>query len=285
MATEVYPGIIEGHTLRRTLYGWEGTQVSIVKNPGGDQATALYWAMMNNDVPQYLEPWPTGTLGAILFVQDILAEPVQGEPQIIKVTAVYRGPQGGTPDPVDNDGEATIAVGSTVQPLITTRDRDGNEMKVEHTYEWEEDNEPQSRTDEQVVEADINRPLTTLSFTRREVDSPGDRSLLCVGKVNSSYFHGGNARTWLCTKIMGTSIDLGLTYNVAYEFQRAPLQRFASAVQTAAPAAVTTIDTWDAVGRFIDPDTGRPIIGAQLNVEERTWAVYDEIDFAGALSL
>ena len=119
------------------------------------------------------------------------------------------------------------------------------------------------------------QPTTTLTASRVESVSPGQKSKTYVGKVNSGTWSldpGCLAREWLCTGIDGSSNDRGSTWNVTYSFEYKP--RIVDDDR---------LTGWDARVYYIDPDTGRPPSdcnsGDNKGEGYKVVQIYDEINF------
>lgn len=135
-----------------------------------------------------------------------------------------------------------IEVGATTQTVSTEVDRARQLMKVgwfeEIWFENEEDQVTEQRWiyHEQVGTVDVQIPQTYYRLKRRETDSPANKAIDFVGKINSSKFFRFPPRTWLCTSIAGAYA--GGVYDVSYDFIYNP-------------------STWAATVSFVDPETGR----------------------------
>jgi hypothetical protein len=122
------------------------------------------------------------------------------------------------------DPVPTIQVGTTVQPVQTMFDVDGNLITVTYKNAQEvEVTQPATVT--------FQQPMTTWAMQRKEPPTqeiggsfltPGDKSKVFGGKVNSVAIWGEDPNMWLCTGIAGNSDDNGASYLVDYGFLKAP---------------------------------------------------------------
>ena len=165
------------------------------------------------------------------------------DPEIVKVSVNYGVPRPEDSQPGENQGQnnqGVIRVGSTVQSLVTQKDKDGNDLFVSiDIEETDEDGIVTTTNAKQLGEVEIQIPRMVLSLDRKENGTPGALARTYVGAVNVSPIWGDPERTWLCSRIEGVSNDGGRTYNVTYEFVLNP-------------------DGWDAGIVFIDSETDRP---------------------------
>ena len=117
------------------------------------------------------------------------------------------------------------------------------------------------RTINQGADVELSIPQLVLTETRKESSTPANTARAFVGKVNQFACFGGAARTWLCTRIEGTTNDRGASYEVTYEFQY-------------------NEQTWDAVVVFRDPNTQRPVDSPEEGEGIKTVQVYSVANFA-----
>lgn len=166
---------------------------------------------------------PAITLGAAhpsvtgMYVSDITLKPMTGDPAQFEGTVTYENLNVSLLTP-STSNPAQISVGSTVQQQQTNKDQSGAKITV--TY---------SGTDNGSVSTTYNadplsvyKPQTVVTYERLEPSSPLSNATAYVGYVNSASFLGDAAKTWLCTRISGTSEDGGGSWKNRYEFQRAP---------------------------------------------------------------
>jgi len=255
--------LISGESLEQTADGWRSQAQYQVDGVTGSAAGKLYQAMSNSNVPQFGDPHPVLSL---LRVSNRSARPItDASTQVVVITITYEQPTSEQQTPSETE-QSQIQVGSSVESVVTQRDVDGNQILVTHTYsKTDAEGNVQEVTQTQGGEVEYQVPSTSFSFSRREPQSPGDKSLLYVGKINSAFFAGAPAGHWLCTRIEGSSDDGGQSYNVTYEFQR-------------------NSEGWAATVVFIDTDTGRPPPFLVEGVGIKDIEVYRRIDF-NALNL
>jgi hypothetical protein len=184
----------------------------------------------------------------------------------------------GTEPGIDEEADpGTISVGSSSQTIKVFKDRKGKLLTVGHIVEVEKKvADPKTgivskvkvkEPDIQLREAEITIPQTVLRVSRIESGSPDIKSRKYVGTVNSKALGISKSgrgkdgpRTWLCTRIDGTSNDGGKTYNVTYEFQYDHLE-------------------WGFVATWIDKKTGQPAFTDLTGEESIFYETYDEEDF------
>lgn len=134
------------------------------------------------------------------------------------------------PEPVVGDAHRGGTI-TSVTPLFATGDTteipSGHDLIVE-----------------QPGSVSMQLPFHTVTYTRTESSSPGDKSKAYTGRINSDSVFGDPPHMWLCMKIGGSSRDNGKTYDVTYEFQRNP-------------------ESWDPDAVFIDGETGQPVFGTK----------------------
>lgn len=148
-------------------------------------------------------------------------------------------------DPDDPDAPPRLEVSSTLQPARTEFEFDlatGNKKPIVITFLRLNPDTQEPETLIQTGSVEFMVVMNIVRFYRRERHNPRDNprapSRNYLGHVNSVDVFGDAARTWLCTRYDGVTVDRGATYNVTYEFQ-------------------DDIDTWDATVTFIDDKTGR----------------------------
>lgn len=223
-----------------SLDGFTATRVFLARNlSGADVNARLKEALDLPGVPRPGDPHPSVSN---LYLLTVRAEPYTQESSThARVVATYRVPSFDQAPP-DQPQFGTRQISATVATVIKNVDVNGDEIILQHTFNTVDENgNPVQRTEYQPTEVEVSVPQLVVSLTRRESQPPFYQSEAYLRKVNQSGWLGKPARTWLCTKVDGSSDDGGNTYTVVYEFTYNP-------------------DTWDQRVVFIDPDTGRPPI-------------------------
>ena len=253
--------VVEGGTLSETQDGYEVVRVAWVDSLSGRADERLYNAVRAAGVPRYGDPHPS--IPNLRVVQRSAA--FEGGNDRVVVTLTYRVPQaneGPPSDPTGNTQPGIVRVGSTVQGGTTQKDVNGNAITVRHVFPADhEDPEFAGRIITQGADVELSIPQLVLTETRKETGTPANTARVYVGKVNQFACFGGAARTWLCTRIEGTTNDGGVTYEVTYEFQYAE-------------------QTWDAVVVFRNPNTQRPVDAPEEGEGIKTVQVYRVANFA-----
>lgn len=122
-------------------------------------------------------------------------------------------PLDGEAPPPSEENIPSIAVGSSVAPVETSFDAQGQPLRV--TYNG----------DTIAETAQVEVPVPALVFSRLEPLHPLFKSVAYTGKVNSVPFAGFPPNYWLCRSINGQLQRLAngeFAYAVTYEFQGAP---------------------------------------------------------------
>ena len=254
----VTANIIPGESISVSPDGWAATVVYHVTGLTGNANTRAYAAIISPGIPVIGTPHPAVSSMRVARVE---AKPITSDtPNSMMVTVQYEQLQ---PDqqPPNEAQLPQVQVGSSVENTVTQKDVTGAQITVSHTYnETDENGDGVTRTETQGGEVEYQVPSTSVTFSRREGQSPAYKSRLFVGKTNAGSFGGDPAGSWLCTRIEGSSDDGGQTFNVTYEFQH-------------------NRDTWVATVVFIDPDTGRPPNGLVTGEGLIQVQVYQRIDF------
>ncbi len=147
-----------------------------------------------------------------------------------------------------------ISIGSTVQEDVVNLDVNGKQMLLFHTKVKKIINafllveEKPEKMPTQPGEVSMQFPQMTVSFQRREGESPFLKNEKHNGTINSRGFFQLGIHEWLCTGIDGESSDGGRTFLVTYKFQRAQKG-----------------NTWDPMLVYIDPETDAPVAGLNIN--------------------
>jgi len=238
--------------------GVQCTRIFFVTELVGAVTRRLYDAAFVSGVPRRGEAHPS--------IPSIIATSVQVEPieSGAKVTVNYQQPAYDAKEP-DETEQAIIRVGSTVQEASTSRDKDGEVIKVKFTYVPvdEDGNQGEQITIDYVPVLLYQVASSTLDYQRRESRNPMQKSIKYTANVNKFDIAGFKARTLLCAGIDGESSDGGVSYLVTYRFQYNP-------------------DTWDAEFFYIDPETGQPHqdVTVQPANGYGTAKIYKELDFS-----
>lgn len=246
--------VVEGGSLSETQDGYEVVRIAWVEDLTGRAEERLYNAVRAAGVPRYGDPHPS--IQNLRVVQRSAA--FEGGKDRVIVTLTYRVPQANESppsDPAGNTQAGIVRVGSTVQGGTTQKDVDGDPIVVKHKLQGS------TAFTTQGADVELSIPQHVLSETRKERSTPANTSRAFTGKVNQFAIWGGAARTWLCTRIDGTTNDGGLTYEVTYEFQ-------------------FNDQTWDATVVFRDPETGRPVDAPVAREGIKTVQVYQVANFA-----
>lgn len=246
--------IVEGERGTYTRKGWQQRErIAIVPRVGGVGAAKLYAAIVR------LQADPANRAGFgdehpgadNCFLEELEPEAISSDD--VRIRMVYKFPefQG-----EDEDDDAVIEVGSTLIQTTINRDVDAQLMTVEY-------DDPTEGTLSQSGLISIPVPQSTVRYQLRLNASPGGISRQFVGKVNSGGWWadpGAEARTWMCTEIVGRSDDRGVTYLTNFEF--AFLE-----------------DTYDERVVYIKPETGRPPDDIVEGVGDKTFQVIVTANF------
>ena len=150
--------------------------------------------------------------------------------------------------PPDDNGPGLLTVGATTEQVTTYKDREGNQIFVEH------------QGLKQGVGVSIKVANPVFEFSRREETNPEARASAHVGNVNSVFSNGHAARTLFLAELLGTSSDGGESFDSRYRFEKRK-------------------DTHDPTVVYVDPDTGDPPEGLVDGEGIKDVEVYDESDF------
>ncbi len=262
--------LLEDSGATKSGEGFEITEAYMVEGIGGNPQDKTFIALTAPDVPQLGDPHQGGSTAFLSCVNQAVS--FKGPTQA-KVVCSFRVPRVDSGEPPAGDTGAidavvdlgTISVGATASTRESFEDIKGARMVVSHFVE-KDDGLGGTTTElvEQVRSASIVEPQTVLRVTRLEIGSPDVKAREFVGTVNNKPMGKlDRAGVWLCTRIDGTSNDGGETYSVTYEFQRNRLP-------------------WGFIARFIDADTGLPILAQDLNTgdEDRFYETYVKADFS-----
>ena len=228
--------LIDGNAGRQTEEGLELTRIAVVTGVTGAAHKKLINALAVEGMPTIGSGHPDL---ATCKLRTIELDSVTGDTIKLRLQYSQRA-QGGDWYPPPEE-PAQIEVGSSLTQVETNKDIDGNLITVEYTYpdDYKLDEKLQGKTIKQCSLVSRMTPETTLIFHTTEYVSPGYKSKQYTNRVNDSVWQSGDAKTWLCTGIVGRSNDGGATFKVTYTFQYRE-------------------DGWDEEAMFIDPNTGRP---------------------------
>lgn len=243
--------------------GYQATRAFIVYDVAGSASARLYNAMEDAGVPSLYAAHPAV---ASICCYSKSASPVNSDSTQFRVVCNYKaftfGYSGGA-----TQEKCQIAIGSSVQSVQTTKDKDDNEILLGNSpsvtiTEVDPDGNSITRTlKPQTGLVDVQVPQTTMRFSRKETQDTLVKSQAYVGKLNDDTFFGGAAGTVLCTRIESSSTDGGVNFDVAYEFQYRP-------------------DGWKADVVYIDPETSLPLKGANAtDGTKKSVDIYEEADF------
>lgn len=253
---------IEGAELSEDENGYKATRIALVTGLQPTTHKALFIALTQTGLPKFGDPHPS--IPGISCVSR--ACKYEGGNDKVRVTLEYAVPQPSqTPTPPPSPGQtgsqSTIRVGGSTQRTTTQKDAFGANIVVSHKFPANfPDAEFAGKDVPQGADAEIEIPNVVLSETRKEFGSPSNLAKSFVGTVNASSIWGGAPRTFLCTRIEGVTNDLGLTFEVTYEFQFNP-------------------QTWDATIVFRDPRTQKPLDQPVEGQSIKTFQVYRQSNF------
>ncbi len=168
----------------------------------------------------------------------------------------------------DESAVPTLEVGTTVTQTTTERDRNGAPIEV--FVNRMVNNEPVP--DHQGGTVAWSQPQTVVRFRRAEPGSPGGKARFYVGTVNNASVFGDPRWFWLCTRIDGTTVNKGLSYEVVYEFQRNEGSEFD-------PEQPGVRSGWQPLVIYTDPKTGKPIPNPRFGQSLQLVALYRERAF------
>ncbi len=251
--------VIEGMQGRRVYDGhgmkaWEFRRTAIVSGitaiPDGDLLGTAVQAVVGEvgDIGEGTYPNHPDA-----YIQEFQPEAI--DKSTVKVVILYRELL---------YSSAQIEVGTSLTQTESNLDAFGNPITLDYTFPADYIIvEKRGKTDkDQRGMYQRLVPETTVTFRRKEYQSPLIKSTQYTGKTNLNTFLSLGSGRWLCTGIMGASDDGGLTWNVVYQFQCRP-------------------DGWDEQIVYINPDTGRPpgdlVPGVGIKCPQR----YLQIDFGG----
>jgi hypothetical protein len=195
--------------------------------PGRDtlaQGAAAFDGNSGSGIPRYGDPHPA-VPG--LFVVEIDAEPIKNSRTGAHVKVKYAAPEASS---VPNVVRIAIG-GSSRSKLISRNPADGSPLMVKYT-------DPAGNVLQEFLQVPVLGANTLLTFTRQEATSPLRLSRRFRRTVNASPWQGGDAKTWLCRAIDGSSLGNLTRYEVKYVFEYDP-------------------DGWERLEYYVDPYTGK----------------------------
>ncbi|HUX01041.1 MAG TPA: hypothetical protein VMY35_08675 [Phycisphaerae bacterium] len=247
--------IVAGSRAVKNRKGWQSAErIATVTGVTGTGQAQLDNALNTLGVPALGAEHPSMSQ---LFLDEM--EPSARGPGVVLIRMIYRRLEDAD-EPVDED-TGSIEVGTTAEQSERNTDHAGALMTVTYASARE------SEREQQVVTVGAYLPKTRMVVRRRETGSPGDRSKLYVGKVNTGPWKldpNCTARQWLCTEISGTSSDGGETYDVRYVFEyRGP---------------TSETGNWDIKGYWRGSD-GRVPSDLIADAGIVTYQIYKSVDF------
>lgn len=160
--------------------------------------------------------------------------------------------------------KGVVRTGSRLREIEAFTDRFGQPLTTEHRYVTTnaDGSTLRDETVTQLAKVTVAYPETVVTVTRLERGDPDKWSYHYLGKRNLAPFHRRPSGAWLMTAIEGQTED-GVNYDVFYEL-----------------TASSGPDGWDSRIYFIDPETDRPIDGAQFGTEIKVYEHYDYANFS-----
>ena len=173
--------------------------------------------------------------------------------------------------------EIQYEIGSSVASEQTNKDASGAVITTSYTYPEDYTENPELAGEEFTTSTLVDKLVseTTMTIVRQEFITGLQlqyKAKQFTGKLNASYWDlvGDEAQTWMCTGIVGSSHDRGISYTVRYSFAyRAPFVLMDSGGNP------TWHNGWKSQIVFIDPRTDQPPEDAEVS----TAVIYDTIDF------
>lgn len=169
-------------------------------------------------------------------------------------------------------GTPKLRGGSTLKQIETAKNSDGTDIVV--THDWPSDTTAQYANGETKADTTETRggtiavmvPMSTISGSYvQQTASPGAITKAYIGKLNSTTWQGGAARTWMCTSF---------TFELVDDTLSPPLYRFDFTFEY-------DDQTWDndTTVVFIDEDTGSPVTPLVDGESIVTVPYYDTANF------
>lgn len=239
--TVVASDLIEHNRVSLSASGLEAIKGFYVTTTAGETPFQI---LQDASTPDYGDAHPdTGGSGEFppIYAVEFDLSPIERQSGQYLLIVTYRDPDPAERAPSTSADDAIMTIGSTVVPVRTNYDKNGDPIIVTLSTL------PAAEQD-QIAEVETQIPVMTLTYRRRESAHPATKTKANVGYVNSVALGSGffPVRTLLCTGIHGETQDGGTTYLVTYEFQYNP-------------------DTWDATSVYIDPNTDRPHVEVSLS--------------------
>jgi hypothetical protein len=183
--------------------------------------------------------------GHLLYLENIEAKLIEGE--LTKATAVlsYARRDVSSSSAAGGGVTPTLRGGTALKQVTTAKDRQGNQIIVEHTWPADDDDDHKNKTQTQGGEISVLVPMSTVYGEFIEANaSPGVITKAWAGHVNEDTWLGGAPRTWMCTSAKFELADFNTsprTYRFAFEFEYDD-------------------QGWDndTTAVFVDPRTGKP---------------------------
>ncbi len=215
-------------------------------------------------------------------IHPVLRKPDFDDHQCVRITPKITSLRGGTTEleyrrkgatfPPETD--PLLEVGATLTSAETNEDKNGDVIIVSHTpttMTTAETHGEYPDTDDNIIVSGVTVPILipthTLRFSHSSSSSPEADAMAYVGMVNSAYWHGGDAKTWLCMSITGRSTDNGATYQVQYEFGWRPYS--------------DNVQGWEARVYLIDKSTGKPFKNLVEDTGKKWVEIYNATAFGG----
>jgi hypothetical protein len=261
MAEVTVRDLLEDASYTRDTSGVRAVRRFLVENLDDVAAKRLYQAALLPDVPQFGTPHESIPN---LVVNSVDVVPAPSSPSKALITVTYGSPEQDNQEPSET-AQPTVEVGATVSEIETSRDKDGNEMLLDHTIPAHVDENGTLIADQvlptQPAKVSVQEAHPYVTCERREPDPFYTAKVLAyVNHVNSVAWFGSQPRQWLCTAIRAR-LD-GDSFVVSYEFQFRER-------------------TWDVQAVYTNPTTGAPVEDPIEEVGIKRFQVYPEADFNG----
>ncbi len=248
---EITRDLIEDAQLVLDESGGSLVRSHLLEDVPGDGDSQLWNAVLDPRIPRYGSPHP---VVPGIRVTNISASSV--DDGIVKVVITYSRPSSEEDTPYDPDtgaasdpdGRGTLSMSTNIIDEETNNAVDGVGLIVIYTGRLTDEagNPVEVEDDPQVATITVGRPMSVVTFTRKETISPMLKSTRLVGTINSRSLGFFSPKTLLCSRIDATTSDDGLTFDVSYEFQ-------------------FNRKTWDAEVVYIDKETGHPPPDIQIS--------------------